>query len=272
MDRYRILPGMLGLIPEGGSMDSVESRRSAIVTLINEKGEVTFTQLKEAFPNVSDMTLRTDLKNLDDSKRIVRIHGGARSVDVVVGTDDFMSRRSIRNVDAKKTIIMKAKKMIVPGTAIFLDSGSTTTMLAAELDDQPNLIVTSSISCAMELARLEKPKVMVPGGSLNRYSLSICGSQGIGELQKMTFDLAFMGVTTYDEESGFACNVYEESQLKQTVINKALKTIILMDSTKVGKHSTFTFGSLKDVDVVISDGGLPESFLTACRENNVEVI
>ena len=263
---------MLGLIPEGGSMDSVESRRSAIVTLINEKGEVTFTQLKEAFPNVSDMTLRTDLKNLDDSKRIVRVHGGARSVDVVVGTDDFMSRRSIRNVDAKKAIVLKAKEMIVPGTAVFLDSGSTTTMLAAELDDQPNLIVTSSVSCAMELARLEKPKVMVPGGSLNRYSLSICGSQGIGELQKMTFDLAFMGVTTYDEESGFACNVYEESQLKQTVINKALKTIVLMDSTKVGKHSTFTFGSLKDVDAVISDGSLPESFLAACRENNVEVI
>ncbi len=253
-------------------MDSVESRRSAIVTLINEKGEVTFAQLKEAFPKVSDMTLRTDLKNLDESKRIVRIHGGARSVDVVVGTDDFMSRRSIRNVDAKKAIVLKAKEMIVPGTAVFLDSGSTTTMLAAELDDQPNLIVTSSISCAMELARLEKPKVMVPGGSLNRYSLSICGSQGIGELQKMTFDLAFMGVTTYDEESGFACNVYEESQLKQTVIKKALKTIILMDSTKVGKHSTFTFGSLKDVDAVISDGGLPESFLAACRENNVEVI
>ena len=134
-------------------MDSVESRRSAIVTLINERGEVTFTQLKEAFPNVSDMTLRTDLKNLDDNKRIVRIHGGARSVDVVVGTDDFMSRRSIRNVDAKKAIIMKAKEMIVPGTAVFLDSGSTTTMLAAELDDQPNLIVTSSVSCAMELAR-----------------------------------------------------------------------------------------------------------------------
>ena len=260
-----------GLIRGGGSMDSVESRRSAIVALINEKGEVTFAQLKEAFPNVSDMTLRTDLKNLDDNKRIVRIHGGARSVDVVVGTDDFMSRRSIRNVDAKKAIIMKAKKMIVPGTAVFLDSGSTTTMLAAELDDQPNLIVTSSISCAMELAGLEKPKVMIPGGSLNRYSLSICGSQGIGELKKMTFDLAFMGVTTYDEESGFACNVYEESLLKQTVINRTLKTIVLMDSTKVGKHSTFTFGSLKDVDAVISDGGLPESFLAACRENNVEV-
>ena len=252
-------------------MDSVESRRGAIVALINDKGEVTFAQLKEAFPNVSDMTLRTDLKNLDDSKRIVRIHGGARSVEVVVGTDDFMSRRSIRNVDAKKTIVMKAKEMIGQGTSVFLDSGSTTTMLAAELDDQSNLIVTSSISCAMELARLEKPKVMVPGGSLNRYSLSVCGAQGIRELQQMTFDLAFIGVTTYDEASGFACNVYEESLLKQTVINKAHKSIVLMDSTKIGKHSTFTFGTLKDIDAVISDGGLPESFLAACRENDVEV-
>ena len=251
-------------------MDSVESRRSAIVAYINEKGEVTFAQLKEAFPNVSDMTLRTDLKNLDDNKRIVRIHGGARSVDVVFGTDDFLSRRSIRNVDAKKAIIMKAKELIGPGTSIFLDSGSTTTMLAAELDDQPNLIVTSSISVAMELGGLEKPQVLIPGGFMNRYSMSICGSQGIRELQTMTFDLAFMGVTTYDE--GFACNVYEESLLKQTVISKSLKTVVLMDSTKVGKHSTFTFASLKDMDVVISDGALPESFLAACRENNVEVL
>ena len=252
-------------------MDSVESRRNAIVAWINEKGEVSFSQLKDAFPNVSDMTLRTDLKNLDDNKRIVRIHGGARSVDVVVGTDDFMSRRSIRNVDAKRNIILKAKRMISPGTTIFLDSGSTTTMLAAELDDQPNLIITSSISCAMELSGLEKPQVVIPGGVMNRYSLSICGSQTIHELQKMTFEVAFLGVTTYDDESGFACNVYEESLLKQTVISKAHKTIALMDSTKVGKHSTFTFGSLKDVDAVISDGGLPESFLAACRENNVEV-
>ena len=252
-------------------MDSVENRRNAIVRWINDKGEITFAQLKEEFPNVSDMTLRTDLKNLDDNKRIVRIHGGARSVDVVVGTDDYLGKRSIRNVDAKKTIIMKAKEIIHPGMSIFLDSGSTTTMLAAELDDQPNLIVTSSISCAMELARLEKPQVLMPGGALNRYSMSICGSQGISELQKMNFDLAFIGVTSYDEKTGFACNVYEESLLKQTAIKKAEKSIILMDSTKLGKHSSFTIGSLQEADVVISDGRLPASFLAACKEHNVEV-
>ena len=115
-------------------MDSVESRRNAIAALINEKGEITFAQLKEAFPNVSDMTLRTDLKNLDEKKRIVRIHGGAKSVDLVVGTDDFLGKRSVRNVKEKKRIALKAKKLITPGATVFLDSGSTTTMLAAELE------------------------------------------------------------------------------------------------------------------------------------------
>ena len=253
-------------------MDSVENRRNAITALINEKGEITFAQLKEAFPQVSDMTLRTDLRNLDENKRIVRIHGGARSVDVVVGTDDYLGKRSVRNVEAKKAIVMKAKKLISPGTAIFLDSGSTTTMLAAEIDDQSNRIITSSISCAMELARLEKPQVVIPGGSLNRYSMTICGMQGISELQRMNFEIAFIGVTSYQEDTGFACNVYEEALLKQTVIKKAVKNVLLMDSSKIGKHSTFTFGYLADVDVVISDGRLPASFLAACKENGVEVI
>ena len=107
---------------------------------------------------------------------------------------------------------MKAKEMIRPGTSFFLDSGSTTTTLAAVLNDQPNMIVTSSVSCALELAKLEKPQVLIPGGILNRYSLSICGSQGIRELQNINLDMAFIGVTTYDEGTGFACNVYEESQ------------------------------------------------------------
>ncbi len=61
-------------------MDTVEARRNAIVELINEKGTVSFSQIKNVFSNVSEMTLRTDLKLLDEAKRILRIHGGARSL------------------------------------------------------------------------------------------------------------------------------------------------------------------------------------------------
>ena len=64
----------------------MEQRRNQIVELVNRKGSISFAQLKEAFPSVSEMTLRTDLKALDEARRVVRVHGGAKSVEQVVGT------------------------------------------------------------------------------------------------------------------------------------------------------------------------------------------
>lgn len=111
-------------------MDTMERRRNAIAALINQKGTVSFSTIKEHFPNVSEMTLRTDLKALDEAKQIVRIHGGAKSVQLVINTDDFFNRRAIRNIQEKQEIAQKALRLIQPDTAIFLDSGSTTTELA----------------------------------------------------------------------------------------------------------------------------------------------
>ena len=89
-------------------MDSMEMRRDAIVQLINEMGTVSFAQIKKEFPNVSEMTLRTDLKILDEEKKILRVHGGAKSVQVIIGTDDFLNRKSVRNIAEKQEIAKKA--------------------------------------------------------------------------------------------------------------------------------------------------------------------
>ena len=55
-------------------METMDERRDAIVALVNEKSNITFAELKKRFPQVSDMTIRTDLKALDEAKRIVRVH------------------------------------------------------------------------------------------------------------------------------------------------------------------------------------------------------
>ena len=83
-------------------MDAMEIRRNAIVELVNKYGTVSFSQIKEQFSNVSEMTLRTDLKALDEAKEIVRIHGGAKSVQLVIGTDDYLTIRAVRNIQAKQ--------------------------------------------------------------------------------------------------------------------------------------------------------------------------
>ena len=133
----------------------MEQRRNQIVELVNRKGSISFAQLKEAFPSVSEMTLRTDLKALDEARRVVRVHGGVKSVEQVVGTDDLLSRRSARNAEAKQIIAEKATALLRPNTTLFLDSGSTATAVARCIPDQPMLIYTSGLSCAMELAKLD---------------------------------------------------------------------------------------------------------------------
>lgn len=253
-------------------MDAMEMRRNAIVELINENGTVSFSQLKEAFPNVSEMTLRTDLKILDETRRILRIHGGARSVQVVIGTDDFLNRKSVRNIPEKQKIAEKALTLLRPDTTVFLDSGSTTTMFARHFPDQSNLIYTTGLSCATELAELSKPTVMLPGGKLNRYSQSVFGYSAIRELERVNFHQAFLGVSGFCQAVGFTCGIHEEAILKQMAIRQSDQVIALMDSSKLDVKCSFDVCELEDIDIVVSDGKLPEDFLAECEKKRVTVL
>ena len=239
---------------------SMQERRDAIAQFVTAEGSVTFGQLKKAFSNVSEMTLRTDLKALDEARRIVRTHGGARSVEYVVGTDDLLLNRSTRNVEAKALIARKAKGLVRPDSTIFLDSGTTTTALARELDDVRMLAFTNSLTCAAELARLERARTIMVGGSLNRFSMSLNGSKTIEQVGELSFDLLFLGVTSFQSSSGFACGSDDEAALKRTLIAHAERTVVLMDSSKLGQRSTFKICDLADVDCVVSDENLTEHF------------
>ena len=92
----------------------MEERRNAIVELVNREGTVTFSRIKQEFPDVSEMTLRTDLKALDQDRRLVRIHGGARSVEFVVGSDGMLNVRSSQHADAKRAIAQRHASWCAP--------------------------------------------------------------------------------------------------------------------------------------------------------------
>ena len=224
-------------------MDTMEQRRNRIVDFINTRASITFAELKEAFPDVSDMTLRTDLKVLDEEAKIVRVHGGAKAVTAVLGNDDRLSLREVRNIGEKELVVSKALSLIRPDTTIFLDSGSTTTMLARALPDQP----------------------------LNRNSRSMYGQTSVEQLGRVRFDQAFLGVTGYDDR-GFNCGHAEENALKRYVVTHTNESILLMDSSKVGKSSTFTFAEPSQVDVVVSDDNTPESFRDMCEEEAIRLL
>lgn len=251
---------------------NMQERRNTIVDMVNRCGTVTFHQVKEAFPDVSDMTLRTDLKTLDQEGRIVRIHGGAKSIGQVIGTDGLLSVRAGQHAEAKLAIANKAVRLIQPNSTIFLDSGSTANALASVMPDERMLIFTSGLTCALELGRLEQPQVFLPGGKLNRFSSSVNGSRAIEAVQHMAFDQFFLGVTGYSPDLGIACGADEEAALKRACIERSRQVIAIMDSSKVGVRSTFSVCGLDRVDIVVGDGDLPEEFLQACVNAGVQVL
>jgi len=250
----------------------MQIRRNQITELVNQQGYVNFSQIRESFPNVSEMTLRTDLKILDQEKKIVRVHGGAKAVQLVIGTDDYLSRRIIRNSNEKKEIAKKAVKLLLPNTTIFLDSGSTTMMFAHMFPNQANLIYTTGLNCAIELADLSEPTVLILGGNLNRFSISVYGTSVVEELKYVNFSQAFLGVTNYDSKTGFTCGNNEEAILKRTAIRQSEQVIVLMDSSKIGKKGTYSICGLKDIDVIVLNENVPKEFKLECEKYNVDIL
>lgn len=255
---------------EGHDMAMAE-RRSSLVEFVNREGSVTFAQIKEMFPDVSEMTLRTDLKALDQQREIIRVHGGAKSVGFAVGTDDLLARRAGRRSTEKSEIAKKAATLIAPGHTIFIDSGSTTTAMAAAMEDMNLLVFTNSLTVASELARLERVMTFMVGGRLNRYSMSTTGARAIEEVRSMTFDQLYLGVTGYQRGEGFSCGSDDEAVFKRVLIERSHECTVLMDSSKEGRPSTFKIGDLRDVDTVVSDGELSSEFTFACQEHGVAV-
>lgn len=250
----------------------MQERREKIVELVNRLGTVSFAQLKAAFPDVSEMTLRTDLRALDEERRLVRVHGGAKSVEVVVGTDDFLLRRALRCAPEKAQIAQKTLSLLRPDMTLYLDSGSTTTALARLIPDERFQIFTSSLSCANELLRLTRARVFLPGGFVNRYSQSLCGIEAVRTVGRINFDLALIGTTSFSDKTGFSCGMEEEAQLKRAVIAQAERSFVLMDAGKVGLTSTFSFSTLDEVDGIVSDDGLPAELAAACRARGKTVL
>ncbi len=248
-------------------------RRDAIMDLLNTKGEVYLKDLEELFPDCSSMTLRRDLKYFEENGYVKRTRGGAVALSMLSMTaEDVYSRRALENTAAKSLIARKALSYIEGGRSFYLDSGTTLMLFAKEIPDDYFSILTSGPNIALELIKKSKPNVMMIGGQLNRNTISVSGANATSFLSGVNIDTAFMAASGFSLQNGFTSGTYSECELKQEVLKRASSVIMLMDSTKIGKSLPYTFGSLRDIDVLVADDNMPEDLKTAAAENGVTVI
>ena len=245
-------------------------RRDVIKKLLDDRGEITLNELAEIFPDCSTMTLRRDIKYLEDNGLVKRTRGGAVALSQLsIAAEDVYSRRAVENTEDKTVIARKAAALLESGRSLYLDSGTTLMRFAKLIPDDYIAILTSGPNIALELIKKNRPNVMLLGGQLNRNTISVSGADANRFLSEVNIDIAFMASSGFSLQHGFTSGTQSECELKRAVLGMASRAIMLMDSSKVGKNLPYTFGTLEGIDVLVSDDKLPAEIVQAAKAAGV---
>lgn len=248
-------------------------RREKIRTLLKSKSFVSLKELEEMFPDVSGMTIRRDIDYFESTHEAIKVRGGARSTKFITSqTDASISARINENIHEKNLIARKAADFLETGRSIFIDSGSTLLRMVQYVPNNRYTFTTTDPTVALELCKIGLPIVNIVGGRLERDNQTITGLQATRFLADINVDIAFLSPSGLSSRSGFTVGNYNECDLKRIVVQKARLVVILMDDSKIDKSLPYTFASLEDVDIIITNAHLPIELESLAKEKNVRVI
>ncbi len=248
-------------------------RKESIGKYIQEKGAVTVKELGALYPEVSLMTIHRDLEKLEREGVITRTRGGAIAVQPGGSpTEAKLEARMQTNMKEKREMAKKALQLIEPGSAIFMDAGTSSIALAQTLPDIDLNIFTTAPNVAIELSRLTVPTIHMCCGTLNRLNQAVSGQSTLEMLRGIHIALAFIGVSGYTDDGGFTCGKEDEMLVKRLMVERAGKKVMLMDSSKYGKILPYTFGNVENVDYIITDGEVPDSFRERAEKAGTQIL
>ena len=254
--------------------DTAQGRRSAILQRLREDSTVTVTDLSREF-GVSEVTIRKDLRILQDRKLLIRVHGGAIMESRVSEAEDEehnFSYKQMVNAREKQAIGRAAAAHIKEGDTILIDSGTTALEVVRNLHKFNDLtIITNSISAMMEALKYKRFKVMLLGGAIREPSLSVVGSLAESNLKLFYCDKLFLGVDSFSVDSGLSTPNIEEASTNQVMISRAREVIAVFDSSKINKRALAFIASPDKINTVITDNHLPSNVLNQLRALNINV-
>lgn len=251
----------------------MKDRTFHLKEFIDKNGKVTLHELECAFPNVSSMTIRRDLNKLEEENAVLRVSGGAISVNTVLRAKEAdFSERVIYNAAEKIEIAEKAVKIVEKSSCVYVDGGSTTTYFARALPDDNFYILTNALIIAETIIRKEKPTVALLGGDLKKNNFITVGKTCIEFIDQINIQTAVMTATGFIKDTGcFTCGSQSEADVKRAAIEKADNVIMLLDSSKVNKKTPYTFASLNDINSLVTDENFPNELKNSMIERGIKV-
>lgn len=228
-----------------------DERRRRIVERVTEENGCAVSDLAETL-DVSEATIRRDLRELESKNEVERSHGGALPV-TTVGQEREYGRKEVRNLTAKRAIATRAAEEVRDDAVVFLDAGTTTMQVANRLEsDGPTVVATNSPHIAMSLGDADT-EVKMTGGTLRSKTGSLVGPTGETFLERTNFDVAFVGTNAVHADQGLLTPNESEARMKRLICEAAERVVLVADASKHGKRSFVQFAALSDLDLFVTD-------------------
>lgn len=253
------------------AMPLMLDRRARIATMVRQRGSVRVQELAELF-QVSPVTIRTDLVQLEKEGALVRDRGGAVAALPPSALVAFEQRTTQRQ-EIKERIGRAAAALVDPGDTILLDAGTTVVEMVRHLPQSaPLTVVTNALNVALELRALSDARVLLLGGTINYATFGTLGPIAEQGLDDLNVQKLFLAAETVDLAAGVTDSTLEIAQVKRAMVRAARQVILLADSSKWGRTGFIKVVALNAVHTVIVDEGLPTSDRAALERLGVGVI
>lgn len=227
------------------------ARKQEIMKILNQNQTVQVIDLARSL-DVSKVTIRTDLDELENKGLLVRTYGGA------VLPEQLSQSRHVSNTikefaSQKTAIAKKAASFVQPGQNVIIDNGSTTVHMTQFLQNFPFTVTTCSLLVMQELMHYEKIDLIMAGGILRRPVMGLMGNISKDFFRQIHADWFFLGASGYTVAQGVFCSNLIEADTKKTMIQSADKICLLVDSSKMEHSSLARVCDWSSVDFLITD-------------------
>ncbi len=248
-----------------------EVRRARILAWLREEGSARVRALADAF-DVSEVTVRQDLEKLEADGHIVREHGGAflKSVTQQVRA---LALQHHENMDEKRRIGRAAAALVSDGETIILDSGSTTTEVAAGLGGRRDMtVITNALNIALMLGAEPGFDIHMPGGHFKAPTLSLSGDRSAAYFEGLFAKKLFLATAAIDVDAGLTYPALSDIAVKRAMIEAADHVYLVADASKIGLRSFTALGGLDLVGTLITDDRIGDADRAAIEGAGVEVV
>lgn len=232
-------------------MNTLERHRW-VLEEIKRKGYVSVSEVSK-FLNVSEVTVRKDLRLLEEKGLLFRNHGGAGGVDPYV-LDKPISHKQNINKKEKDRIGKKSVDFLENNDVVFLGSGTTILDFVKNIPKTIHLtVVTSSLPVSSHLCEYEMVSVIQLGGDVRRSSRSTVGTLAEQVVRGISANKLFLGTDGIDCKFGISTSNIAEANLNKLMIENSNKVFILSDHSKFGKKGLGKICDFDDIDYLVTD-------------------